>query len=327
MSQRPLRPLALGEIIDTAFKVYVRNWRPLVALVAAVVIPAGILQYLVLTGAVPEDLFTRLSDPDLVLDEATVSDSLRLMGAAIAAALIQALASILANAGIMRAVAEIYLGRRPDWRESLRFAAGRLPALIATVVLMVVTIGSLTAGAWLFVGLNLGGPGTGGGGLATLALIAWLVLVVWIGISWTMAIPALVVERTSPAGALARSYALVRGRWWPVFGTLLTIWLIVVVISQIAGRILGAFLTGGAAVDAALTIAVSVATAPFVVSALAVIYFDLRTRKETFSLGRLAAEVGVPPPPETDVGEWPDDDSSWPPLPPEPGSPGPSFGQ
>ncbi|MDH3398903.1 MAG: hypothetical protein OEM81_13885, partial [Acidimicrobiia bacterium] len=69
--------------------------------------------------------------------------------------------------------------------------------------------------------------------------------------------------------------------------------------------------------------AIAVATTPFVVSVLAVLYFDLRTRREPFDLSRLAADIGAPPPaspPETPGSQLPPspDRPDWPPLPPDP---------
>ncbi|MDH3398363.1 MAG: hypothetical protein OEM81_11105, partial [Acidimicrobiia bacterium] len=64
MNQQSLRPLGLGEIIDTAFKIYARHWRALMLLVAVVVVPAGVASYLILNAAIPPDLAQQLTDPN-----------------------------------------------------------------------------------------------------------------------------------------------------------------------------------------------------------------------------------------------------------------------
>jgi hypothetical protein len=117
---------------------------------------------------------------------------------------------------------------------------------------------------------------------------------------------------------LARSLNLVRGRWWPTFGTILTAWLIVVILSSIASRILEAFLAGGDNLAAGLVIsaAISAVTTPFIVTVLAVLYFDLRARHERFDLAGLAGEIGVSPP-SPDWSSPRDERSDWPPLPPD----------
>jgi hypothetical protein len=40
------RPLGIGEILSTAFRLYQRHWRTLLAIAAVVVIPLTLLQYL-----------------------------------------------------------------------------------------------------------------------------------------------------------------------------------------------------------------------------------------------------------------------------------------
>ena len=57
-----------------------------------------------------------------------------------------------------------------------------------------------------------------------------------------MSYPALLAEDVGPVAALGRSFRLVSGRWWPTFGALLVMYLIVVVISGILGVLLGATL-------------------------------------------------------------------------------------
>jgi hypothetical protein len=40
------RPMGIGEILSTAFQLYQRNWRTLLAITAVVVVPFTLLQYL-----------------------------------------------------------------------------------------------------------------------------------------------------------------------------------------------------------------------------------------------------------------------------------------
>ena len=325
MSNQSLRPLGLGEIIDTAFKIYTRHWRPLMLLVAVVVVPAGIASFFIMKDAVPPDLVEQIEQLDRlnpVLDEALVRAMLRFLGAAVLAAALQTAAAVLASAGSVRAVAEIYLGASPDWRVSLATAVRRLPAILLTGLLVMVAIGVLSGGVWLLVGVTASAS-AGGSALAALLLIAWFLVVPWLTISWAPAIPVLIIEGTEPSSALTRSFSLVRRRWWPTFGTLLTTWLIIAVLSGITSRILQAFLPGGGGVlsGAVVSVAIAVATTPFAVAVLAVLYFDLRARREPFDLSRLARDIGAPPvvSPETIEGRVPPvpDRADWPPLPPK----------
>lgn len=324
MNEQSFRPLGLGEIIDTAFKIYTRHWRALILLVGVVVVPAGIGSYLIMNNAVPPNLAEQIEQLDPlnpVLDEALLESMLRFLGAALIAAAIQTAAAVVAAAGSVRAVAEIYLGATPDWRSSLAGALRRFPAIVLTALLIAVAIGTLSGGVWLLVAVTASGS-TGTSALAALLLIAWLVVIPWLAISWTPAIPVLIIEGTSPSKALTRSFNLVRRRWWPTFGTLLTTWLIVAVLSGISSRIIGAFLGNGGGVlsGVLVSVAIGVATTPFAVAVLAVLYFDLRTRKEPFDLARLASDIGAAPTglPPTHRHELPSppDRADWPPLPP-----------
>jgi hypothetical protein len=312
-----LRPLGLGEIIDTAFKIYTRHWRVLMLAVGIVLVPALAASYLVLSSAPAPDLAPYLEEPSFVVDDGLLDEILPFFRATVAAALIQLIGAMLAAAGVMRAVAEVYLGSSPDWRATLVAAGRRLPAILITGVLIVGAIGALTVGIWLLTGLTAMSSG-GGRLLVTLAFFISLLVVPWLAVSWSLAIPVLVVENAAPTGALTRSFSLVRGRWWPTFGTILTAWLIVVILSSIASRIVGAFLSSGENVAAALVIstAISAVTTPFIVTVLAVLYFDLRARHEHFDLAGLAGDIGVTPP-SPDWSPPREERSDWPPLPPD----------
>jgi hypothetical protein len=54
--------------------------------------------------------------------------------------------------------------------------------------------------------------------LETLGLIVLAVPGIWLWGLWAVAVPAMVVERTTIRGALARSRQLVTGMWWRVWG-------------------------------------------------------------------------------------------------------------
>jgi hypothetical protein len=88
---------------------------------------------------------------------------------------------------------------------------------------------------------------------------------------WSVGAAAIVAERAGVFEAFGRSWSLVRGDAWPVFGTLVVVLLIVIAI----GFVLGAIATpiGDAAILIAAVISNAV-TAPVFALATAVMFFD-----------------------------------------------------
>jgi hypothetical protein len=102
-----------------------------------------------------------------------------------------------------------------------------------------------------------------------LIIIPGLILLTW----WSVAAPALVIERAGVFGSLGRSRDLVRGNGWNVFGTILLVFLINIAVNIVAA-IIGAAIgddTGRGVVD---WIAATL-TAPIVALTSSVLYFAL----------------------------------------------------
>ena len=108
--------------------------------------------------------------------------------------LLQLALYLLATVACFQAVADAYMGHRPDWRQSLRFAARRAPAVLAMTIVY-------------FIGLAFGA-------------IAIPIGAIFLAVRWAVAMPALLLERRGPIGALGRSWNLVGGFWWKTFDDL-----------------------------------------------------------------------------------------------------------
>lgn len=89
---------------------------------------------------------------------------------------------------------------------------------------------------------------------------------------WCVGAPAIVVEHAGPVEAFGRSWRLVRGDAWSVFGVLVVVFLILIVVGVILGAIGAAIGTGGVIVAAIIS---SVLTAPISAIAISVLFFDL----------------------------------------------------
>lgn len=285
-----LRPLGIGEVLDASIKIYLARWKPMVIAVGLVTAPAMVLSALVQVSAGSPTALTR-TDPDTNLVEFDGRGFALFIAALAVTTVITLLATNLATAGVLRMVTGVYLGEEVGWRESLRFAFSRF--------------GSLT---WLLV-LTLLGSAVG--------LLACVVGLLWLQGVWAVAFPVLLVEGVKGKSALGRSYRLVRGRFWPVFGTILLGTLLagtvqgvltapVLVLTLVEANFLLTSVLGGV-----VNIIGTAITAPFVASLTMVIYFDLRVRKEGFDLFLLARRVGV----ESPSGGFPAQPGARPPAP------------
>ena len=136
------------------------------------------------------------------------------------------------------------------------------------------------AGAIVFlVGIGLAATGIG------------IPFAVFFMVSWTFAIPAAVLEGTSPRASLSRSSYLVRYRWWNVFGNLLAmalLWaipaaLLSSVVGLIIGLSLGTFIDNPAAIAQVMGLVGGlfwIVFAPLGLIGVTLVYWDLRVRKE-----------------------------------------------
>jgi len=121
--------------------------------------------------------------------------------------------------------------------------------------------------------------------LVVIGLFALIIPGVWLAGAFSMVSAVIALEDVGPVEALRKSFALVRGRWWPTVGFLLLVGLFGSLAAQlvqlVALPIVG---SGGVALGAGLGFVVLVVAQGFVVAAIAVMvtlwYLDLRSRKE-----------------------------------------------
>jgi hypothetical protein len=267
-----LRPLSTGEILDVSIKICVAQWRTLLKAVLIVVVPVQIVST-ILTADYTVSSFdfgaSSSQTPQQTLDELN-----QYIGGLAISGLLQLCAVGLATAACFRAIGQSYLGESADWRESLRFATRHIPSLLLLTLLYVLGVG---LGTVLFIA-----PG------------------VWLYVAWAFALPVLLVEGLRGRNALGRSFALVKGRWWKTFGTLVVGFILAAIISSLMQAV---FLLGAVVGDdndtvvlvlSALAGIVGLAiSTPFQAALLTVLYFDLRVRKEGFDLELLAREIGA----------------------------------
>jgi hypothetical protein len=113
---------------------------------------------------------------------------------------------------------------------------------------------------------------------------------------WSVGAPAIVVEGIGPIDAFGRSWRLVRGDAWAVFGTLLVVLLIVIVIGIVLAAIATPIGDGEAATWIASIISTTI-TAPIFAIAVTVLYYELTAGPAVAPGPAAAAPTSEPPPP------------------------------
>ena len=250
-----LAPRRIGELLRAAVGLYLAHWRAFLRIVAVVVVPLTLLQYLLSDLAV-RGVRVRGEEVEVT------AGSWR----AFAASGILAISSLLITqvliGALAWAVAQAVVGREPTAFESYRFGMARLWSI-------------------LWVGILVG-----------LAAFAGFILLVVPGIfvlvRLSVAIPALVVERLRGGEALSRSWSLVRGHGWRVLGTFVTVF-------ALTGIVTGIFTApasgSGWLLRAVLAAIAQVITTPFTAIVTLLVYLDLRARAEGLDLETLAREL------------------------------------
>jgi len=147
------RPMGIGEILSTAFQLYRRHWRTLLAIAAVVVVPFTLLQYLI-----GDQVRTRGEEVANGVVVETASWAVGIAG--LVAALAGVVMFLVLTGAITRAVAAEVAGEDPSLEQSYRFGFHRF----WSVLLVSVLVGLATvAGLILFVipGIYIGGQAGG----------------------------------------------------------------------------------------------------------------------------------------------------------------------
>jgi hypothetical protein len=280
----PLRPLGVGEILDGAFT-YIRRYpKAVLGIAAAVAVASSLVQLLasVLTlGTFASDLEAIEGNPN-----ATPGEVFGALGGALGGSLVATVIGVLfqtVGTGLLTIVmARAVLGRDITAGEAWQRSKPLLLPLLGMVI--------LTSLGWGF------------------GLLLCLIPGIFLYVMWSMAAPALMLERLGVMASIRRSWQLVSGSFWRTFGLLLLGAVISTVVSQaiatpfsIVGLVIDGFEGSTTAAIPWATLLLSslgtiVATAivlPFNAGVVALIYTDLRIRREAFDLELVRATMGT----------------------------------
>jgi len=239
---KPTTPFGVGAIIGNTFTVWLRNIIPIFL--------ASIIPQIVVYG-----VMLLLFGADVLLSQtpAPGNEAQYFIGT-IALSVLGLVAAAITTAIVVRIAYDSFSGRPVSIGAAI---SGALPHILPIAV--------LSFAAALAVGVG-----------ALLLIIPGLYLYAM----WSVAAPAIVVERAGFSG-LGRSAALTKHYRWPIIGTLFLLGIIIIVISLIVGAIVTAIAVGGGIIAAVILqlVLYSLMYGPFYV-VIAMIYARLRELKE-----------------------------------------------
>lgn len=324
----PLRPLDLGAILGGSFSVLRRNPKPTfgVALLIQGVVSIVAVGVIALVSYFSLGRVSTSTEQDA---SAIMAGSYGAIGlAAIVPVLLSLAASALLQGIIVVEVSRGSVGEKLGLRQIWRRARGRVWALIgwtALVTAVVLVSIAILVGLILIFSLFLGVAGT----VAAVVLgifggLGALVIGVWFATKLSLVPSAIMIERLSVRQAIARSWLLTNGYFWRTFGIQLLINVILnaasgvisIPLSVVAPLLVTLIDPNGqqgpttvivvwavSALSLIITVVFAAITSVVQTAATALIYLDLRMRKEGLDLelaryveAQSAGDLTVPDP-------------------------------
>ena len=303
----PLRPLALGDIYDAAFRIIRFNPKATVGsavLVAAVAMAFPVLVTALFTAAV--DISFDQADPSV-----TTADTVAYVGSfgsLLLGTLLQGLGLILVTGMIAHVTAAAAIGRRLSLGEAWGATRGKRWRLVGlTALLALLSVGILLVYVLLWIPVVALLPAWAVVVFGLVSVPAFLAFCCWYWVRvYYLPVPALMLEPVGVTGAIGRGFGLTRRQFWRTFG----IALLTLVIGSVAGSMLSApFSIAGQVVPLAMggsrysvlvfivlnalgTVVQSAFVTPFAAAVTSLQYLDQRMRKEAYDV-ELMSQAGI----------------------------------
>jgi len=301
----PLRPMGFGTLLGAPFKV-LRQSRALIGLALALQVGVFVVGGGILVAAVFGGLgrVTDFEDPD---QQPLIAGGIAaLILSAIVLMILSVASSAVLQGFVVVGVARAVLGQRTRLGEIWRVARSRVLPLIGWTLLVFLAIALELA---IVAGIMVAGAAAAPAGLAIsiplgmIVGLGFIVLTVWLSVKLSLLPSALVLEHRRLGAALRRSWSLTNGYFWRTFGVQALLTVMISVATQVITTpisliptLLGAVIdpngTGPALVLSAVSSVLSIVfsliigaiSSVVLSSATALIYLDLRMRKEGLDL-------------------------------------------
>lgn len=226
----PLRPLGVGEILDGAVSTLRAHWRTVLGVTIVVAVFSQIGDILVQRYLLPEPVdIDPNASPTEALNQAV--DAMQSSLLALAPSLfITIIGTLFTTAVLTVVISRSVLGRGVTLSDAWTEARPRLLQLLGLTLLLPV-MGAVVVMLGILPGVLIGSGA--GVALAVLGGLAAAVVLIWLMVSFSLASPALMLERQGIVPSLRRSAKLVKGTWWRIFGIQLLTMLLIFVVSMI----------------------------------------------------------------------------------------------
>ena len=253
-------PMTTGVLLDRAFRLYTGNFALMLGIAAAAYVPFYLIM-LVIEASIGGNLPSRDGGLSTLLFQVVFM------------ILWASIAFPIASGATTFAISERYLGNDVTIGEALRRGLSHFWPL---------SIAQITATIRVMFGfLLLIVPG-----------ILWM-------LSYSLIVPAILVEGQKALPSLSRSRDLVKGYRGKVFCILLIVNLLQVILTGGVGLIAGMFFSGeaggGAILSSAMNNLLSIFLTPLGIIAAILLYYDMRIRKEGFDLEMLSRALATEP--------------------------------
>ncbi|HZD92948.1 MAG TPA: glycerophosphoryl diester phosphodiesterase membrane domain-containing protein [Candidatus Sulfotelmatobacter sp.] len=303
-----LRPMSTSQVLDRTFHIY-RNYVVLLAGIGAL-LPAMLL--------VLQLLFIPLGFPPRAdVKQRPEMLALVLLGYLLCYGIIYVLSGAFTSGATVFAVSKLHLGQSMTIGEAYKKVFSRFWRVLGvTILVSIIVFGSIIVGEIIAIIVFGVGAGSvrifGGGGApfgprfifaiiwAVITFVAGLCVGIFFYCKLALAVPACLLEDLPVGAALQRSWNLTKHSFWRILLVFLLTWVLSVVLGVVLGipgqayttvlhnkaivvgvilQYLGGFIAG-------------VLANPISTTAIALIYYDKRIRKEAFDLQLMMEAVG-----------------------------------
>ena len=296
------QPMRLGQVLEVGVRILRRNWPAMLVLALLFAGPGALLtsvlgiRFTEVAMDILPNIEEGLVDVNATITRAELDRTLEALVPYLAASMLAGVLMSIGALAFSAVVADDYHGRAPALGAALRTCLRRTPSalgfmLITTLLIVAVVLAGVVAMSVATLILPTSSIAAGGPGvfLALVMGVAMVVALVYLTMRWAPAFPAMVEEGIGAREALRRSWHLSGDNVWRIFIVLLLAALITAIGSSVLSQIFALLLVGTFApslgldelVAQSIALALgSVILAPLVPVLTAVLYFDLRTRRD-----------------------------------------------